>query len=77
MPAVLVKLLEGVFTPVQKQEMVRQVTDAMIAVEGENLRPYTVVIVEEVKSGDWGFGGKTVTTEAVTAMAAGKSRAAG
>ena len=77
MPAVLVKLLEGVFTPVQKQEMVRQVTDAMIAVEGENLRPYTVVIVEEVKSGDWGFGGKTVTTEEVKAIAAGKLRAAG
>ena len=25
----------------------------MVAIEGENMRPVTVVIVEEVKSGDW------------------------
>jgi phenylpyruvate tautomerase PptA (4-oxalocrotonate tautomerase family) len=25
----------------------------MVAIEGEKMRPVTVVIVEEVKSGDW------------------------
>ena len=74
MPLVNVKLIEGVFTPSQKQEMVRKLTDAMVSVEGENMRPATIVIVEEVKSGDWGFGGKPTTTEDVRALAAGKSK---
>ena len=77
MPAVFVKLIEGVFTPAQKQEMVRKLSDAMIDIEGESLRPYTSVIIEEVKSGDWGFGGNVVTTKQVKAIAAGKLRAAG
>ena len=49
MPLLNVKLIEGVFTPSQKQEMVRKLTDAMVSIEGENMRPATIVIVEEVK----------------------------
>jgi 4-oxalocrotonate tautomerase len=74
MPLVNVKLIEGVFTPVQKQEMIRKLTDTMVSIEGENLRPATVVVLEEVKSGDWGIGGKSLTTEDVKALAAGKSK---
>ena len=72
MPLVNVKLIEGVFTPAQKQEMVRKLTDTMVAIEGENLRPVTWVVVEEVKGGDWGVGGKGLTAKDVQAMAAGK-----
>jgi 4-oxalocrotonate tautomerase len=57
MPMVTVKLIEGVFTPEQKQEMIRKITDTMVEIEGENLRPVTWVLVEEVCSGDWGIGG--------------------
>jgi 4-oxalocrotonate tautomerase len=74
MPLVNVKLIEGVFTPAQKQEMIRTLTDTMVSIEGENLRPATVVVLEEVKSGDWGIGGKSLTTEDVKALAAGKSK---
>jgi 4-oxalocrotonate tautomerase len=74
MPLVNVKLIEGVFTPAQKQEMIRKLTDTMVSIEGENLRPATVVVLEEVKSGDWGIGGKSLTTEDVKALAAGKCR---
>ena len=35
--------------------MVRKLTDAMVSIEGENMRPVTWCIVEEVKSGDWGI----------------------
>jgi 4-oxalocrotonate tautomerase len=73
MPLVNVKLIEGVFTPAQKQEMIRKLTDTMVSIEGENMRPVTLVVLEEVKSGDWGIGGKSLTTEQVKAMAAGKS----
>ncbi len=69
MPLINVKLIEGVFTPAQKEEMITGLTDAMVSIEGENLRPATVVIIEEVRSGDWGFGGKAMTTEAVLEMA--------
>jgi 4-oxalocrotonate tautomerase len=72
MPLVNVKLIEGVFTPMQKQEMVRKLTDAMVAIEGENMRQVTWVVVEEVKSGDWGLGGKPLFTNDVKALAAGK-----
>ena len=71
MPLINVKLIEEVFTPAQKREIVERLTDAMVSVEGENMRPVTWVIVEEVRSGDWGIGGKPLTTGDVRALAAG------
>ena len=68
MPMVTVKLIEGVFTPEQKQEMIRRITDAMVEIEGENLRPVTWVLVEEVHSGDWGIAGNGLTTADVHAL---------
>jgi 4-oxalocrotonate tautomerase len=73
MPMVTVKLIEGVFSEPQKHEMVRKITDAMVSIEGENMRPVTWVLIEEVKSGDWSMGGKPVTTSDVKKHAAGKS----
>ena len=63
MPLINVKLIEDVFTPDQKREIVERLTDAMVSIEGENMRPVTWVVVEEVASGDWGIGGKPLTTE--------------
>ncbi|MBA3407551.1 MAG: 4-oxalocrotonate tautomerase family protein [Solirubrobacterales bacterium] len=71
MPLVNVKLIEGVFDDAQKREMVEKLTDTMVAIEGENMRGVTWVIVEEVKSGDWGIGGQPLSTEDVHALAAG------
>jgi 4-oxalocrotonate tautomerase len=45
----------------------------MVAIEGERMRPVTWMIIEDVRSGDWGIGGQAMTTEAVRALAAGKS----
>ena len=74
MPFINVKLIEGVFTSAQKQEMIRKLTDTMVSIEGENLRSVTSVVIEEVKSGDWGIGGNPLTTNDVKALAAGKSK---
>ena len=71
MPFVNVKVIEGVFTPQQKRDIVARLTDTMVAIEGEALRGVTWVVVEEVKSGDWAIGGKSLTTEDVHALAAG------
>lgn len=72
MPLIQVKMIEGVFTPEKKREVISKLTDAMVAIEGENLRPYTLVVLEEVRSADWAFGGRALTTEDVHALAAGK-----
>jgi 4-oxalocrotonate tautomerase len=71
MPIVNVKVIEGVFDDDQKHAMVEKLTDAMVEIEGENMRGVTWVFIEESKSGDWGLGGKLLTTEAVKALAAG------
>ena len=72
MPFVNIKLIEGVLSDSQKKEIITKVTDAMVSIEGENLRPVTWVVLEEVKSGDWGIGGKGYTTEDVRKIAAGE-----
>ncbi len=72
MPLIHVKLIEDVFTPAQKKEIIAKLTDTMVAIEGENLRPVTWVTIEEVRSGDWGIAGKPLTTNDVHALAAGR-----
>jgi 4-oxalocrotonate tautomerase len=74
MPLVNVKVIEGVFTAAQKQEMIRKLTDAMVSIEGESMRPVTWVVVEGVKSGDWGIGGNPLSTSDVKSLAAGNAR---
>ena len=71
MPLINVKLIEGVFDAGQKQQIVRDLTDALVAIEGENMRPVTWCVVEEVRSGDWGIAGNPLTTEDVKALASG------
>lgn len=68
MPMVTVKVIEGVFTTEQKRAMISKITDAMVEVEGESLRPVTWVLVEEVHSGDWGIGGNGLSTADVHAL---------
>ena len=41
----------------QKQEIIKKVTDAIVSVEGEGLQPVTWVLIEDVNSGEWGIGG--------------------
>jgi len=71
MPLIEVKVIENVFSPEQKLEMIERLTDTMVEIEGESLRSATLVTIEEVKSGDWGFGGTAYTTEDVKALQAG------
>ena len=73
MPLINVKVIEGVFSEAQKKEMIKKLTDTMVSIEGENMRNVTWVVIDEVKSGNWGTGGNVLTTEAVKALATGKS----
>ena len=69
MPLVDIQLIKGVFTPEQKTLMIQKVTDAMVSIEGEAMRPVTWVRVQEIESGEWAIGGKPLTAADVRAMA--------
>jgi len=65
MPLANIKVIEGVFNDFEKQQMIKRVTEALVSVEGEQLRDKTLVIVEETKSGDWAVGGQPLSTQLV------------
>ena len=63
MPLIRVKLIEGGVTPTQKRELIAKLTEAFVSVIGDDIRPITWVILEEVKNGDWGMGGEPCIIE--------------
>ena len=69
MPLITVKVIENVFSEQQKQEILTRVTDAMVSIEGEAMRGVTWVVIDEVRSGDWAIGGRSLTTRAVHELA--------
>jgi len=73
MPMVTIDVIKDVFTPAQKQQLIAKVTEAMIAVEGENMRGVTWVRIQEFEGGDWAIGGKALQASDVKALAAGKA----
>ena len=70
MPLIDIQLIEDVFTPAQKREMIEKVTETMVAIEGEALRGVTWVRIQEYKGGHWALGGKPLTANDVKALAA-------
>ena len=68
MPLVTVDVIKDVFTPAQKEEIIRKVTDAMVEIEGEALRSVTWVRIMEVEQGDWGIGGQLLKARDVHGM---------
>jgi 4-oxalocrotonate tautomerase len=68
MPLAHVRVIEGVFTEDEKRKMIQRVTDALVSVEGETLKDKTYVLIEEVKSGSWGIGGRPLTADDVQSM---------
>jgi 4-oxalocrotonate tautomerase len=71
MPLINVRLIEGVFDEDEKQQMIEKLTDTMVEIEGENMRGVTWVVIDEVKSGDWGLGGQALTAEHVRSLKTG------
>ena len=73
MPLVTIDLIKDVFTPAQKRDMIAKVTEAMITVEGEAMRPVTWVRISEIEQGDWAIGGKALAAADVHAMSGRKA----
>jgi len=72
MPLIEVKTIENVFTPDEKKQLITRLTDAMVAIKGESVRPVTWVTIEDVRSGEWGIGGQAMTTADVRTLLAGQ-----
>lgn len=75
MPIVNVKVIEGVFTPEQKREMIKKLTDTMVTIEGESMRGVTWVYIEDVQQGAFGIGGNPLTAADVHALQRGEAAA--
>ncbi len=73
MPLVTIDVIKDVFSASQKKELIAKVTEAMIMVEGEKMRPVTWVRINEFESGDWAIGGKALGAADVRALAEGKA----
>jgi 4-oxalocrotonate tautomerase len=74
MPLVTIDVISDAFTPEQKHSIIEKVTEAMVAVEGEAMRPVTWVKINEIEQGDWAIGGQRLGASAVHAMAAGAAK---
>ena len=75
MPLIQIKVIKGVFTAPQKQEIVERLTEAMVEVQGENLRRLTWCVLEEVASGEWGIGGQLLLADDIRALARAEAAA--
>jgi 4-oxalocrotonate tautomerase len=64
-----VKLIEGVFTGPQKEELVERLTTALLTSAGEGMRRATWCLVEEIPGELWGVGGETVSLDDMRALA--------
>ena len=68
MPLVNVEVLEKVFTQEQKKKIIADITNVMVAIEGEPFRSVTWVKINEVREGLWGIGGQPLTLDVVAKM---------
>ena len=68
MPLVTIDVVKNVFTKEQKEALIKGVTEAMLEVEGESMRPVTWVRIFEAEEGDWAIGGQPLDAATVHAM---------
>lgn len=73
MPLITVKVFEDELTQQQTSALIQGITEVVIPFIGEQLRDATWVLVEEVKSGAWGIGGKPFGLPELRAIQAGQS----
>lgn len=71
MPLVRVDVFKDELSPEQSTDLISKITDAVAEVTSERLRDVTWVMVNEVKDGHWGVGGKTLGLDDVKRLTTG------
>ena len=61
MPFANYKFPQGTLNAAQKEEIIHKTTDLFAHYFGEDVRPYTMVLVDEVADGGWGRADETLT----------------
>ena len=70
MPFIAIKVFEKELSAAQTANLIHDVTEAVMPFVGEGLRESTWVVVEEVKSGAWGIGGRSFRLDDVRSVQA-------
>ena len=68
MPFANYKLPQGSLTPAQKEMIVHKTTDIVAAIYGDKARPHTMVLIDEVVDGGWGFADEVLTLDKLKAQ---------
>jgi 4-oxalocrotonate tautomerase len=71
MPFVELKVFEGELTSEQSADLIQKITNAVTEITSEKLRDVTWVVVNEIKSGNWGVGGNALGLDDVKKIMAG------
>ena len=71
MPFVELKVFEDELTSEQSADLIQKITNANTEVTSEKLRDITWVVVNEIKSGNWGVGGSALGLDDVKKIMAG------
>ncbi|MEV1293174.1 4-oxalocrotonate tautomerase family protein [Pseudonocardia sp. NPDC049635] len=58
MPFIDVKIFEQRLTPQTQEQLVTELTDAVVRVFGESIRDQTWVVLDGVDPARWGIGGR-------------------
>jgi 4-oxalocrotonate tautomerase len=61
MPFANYKFPQGTLTAEQKEEIIHKTTDMFVGYFGEDVRPFTMVLVDEVVDGGWGRADEVLT----------------
>ncbi|WP_263385593.1 tautomerase family protein [Granulicella arctica] len=67
MPYANFKFPQGTLNAKQKEEIIHKTTNLFAEYFGEGVRPYTMVLVDEVVDGGWGRADETLTLEKMQA----------
>ena len=65
------KVFEDELSADQCKDLIGKITDAVAEVTSEKLRDATWVIIDEVKDGQWGVGGKPLGLDDVKKLVTG------
>jgi 4-oxalocrotonate tautomerase len=61
MPFANYKFPEGTLTAEQKEEIIHRTTDLFVHYLGEGVRPFSMVLVDDVADGGWGRADEVLT----------------
>lgn len=74
MPFTSITLIKEALSTAQRQDMLQNVTAAIVSVMGESRRFGTWTVIEEsVNGGEWSVGGNSLTIDALEQLKAGKN----